>query len=289
MGFTIRLIHLNFASFLFVLIYSHIGRGLYYSSYRLPIVWNTGMGIILIMMLTAFMGYVLPWGQISFWGGTVITSLLRVIPVFGSQLITWLWAGYILCGATLSLFFLLHYLVPLLIIVGLIRHLLFLHYRRSTNPILIHERLNKIDFNPFFTLKDSLNFTILAGMGGSAFVLSWCQGDPENWLKATSLFSPRNILPEWYFMFAYAILRAFPNKIGGILMFLIRVLIFFPLALYQQKRRPKTTNIKLFSILIIITFRRLTILGAEHVTRPFIEARQLFSGVYFLSVLLITL
>lgn len=229
-GWLLRYIHANGASFFFICIYLHIARGIYYFSYKLEITWNTGVILYIIVMATAFMGYVLPWGQIRFWGATVITRLLSAIPYLGENLVYWVWGGFAVDNPTLTRFFALHFLLPFLISALVIIHILFLHQQGGSNPLGVKSAIAKIPIHPYFTIKDVIGFIILL------FVFSVCVlffpniiGDPENFIPANPLSTPLHIKPEWYFLWLYAILRRIPNKLGGVILIFLAILIIIVL------------------------------------------------------------
>jgi len=232
-GWLIRYMHAVGASMFFVLCYIHICRGLYYGSYKAPreILWWFGIIIFLIMMASAFMGYVLPWGQMSFWGATVITSLFGAFPVVGKFIVTWLWGGYSVDNPTLNRFFALHYLLPFLLVGLVVLHIWALHEHGSNNPtgVDVKSKKDTVPFNPYYTIKD------LFGLGVFLMIFSYfvffqpnALGDPDNYIPANPMSTPAHIVPEWYFLPFYAILRAIPDKLGGVLaMFSAIILLFF--------------------------------------------------------------
>ena len=289
-GWLIRILHLNGARFFFIGLYIHIGRGLYYSSYKSFETWNIGVIIFIFRMLIAFIGYVLPWGQIRFWGATVITNLVSAIPWIGSKLVIWIWGGYSIGGPTLSRFFILHFCCPF-ILIGLIGlHLFFLHIRGRNNPLSFESTSNLILFAPFFWWKDVLFFCGgFLFLEGFVFFAPFFLGDPENFILANPLVTPTHIVPEWYFLFAYAILRAIPNKGGGVIFLGISVLIlFFPSIkrfFYKHKRYKLSKTFcpkrQFLFFLFLGRFFLLTWLGGQVVESPFIELRQFFLLVYF--------
>lgn len=235
-GWFLRLFHSNGASLFFFIIFIHIARGLYFKSFFLTITWNIGVIIFLIRIVTAFLGYVLPWGQISYWGATVITNLLSAIPYLGVFLVEWVWGGFSVSNSTLTRFFSLHYLFPFLIIILVLIHLIFLHEEKSRNPLGVNSNSDKIPFHPYFSFKDLRNLILFIFF----FILINCLTpyaliDPENFTPANPLRTPPHIQPEWYFLFAYAILRSIPNKIGGVLALVISILILIPLRLKKKK------------------------------------------------------
>nr|BBB21631.1 cytochrome b [Hynobius tsuensis]BBB21632.1 cytochrome b [Hynobius tsuensis] len=290
-GWLMRNIHANGASFFFICIYMHIGRGLYYGSYLYKETWNIGVILLFLVMATAFVGYVLPWGQMSFWGATVITNLLSAIPYMGDSLVQWIWGGFSVDKATLTRFFAFHFLFPFLIAGASIIHLLFLHETGSNNPTGIMSNMDKVPFHPYFSYKDALGFLIMLTM---LFILSLLSpnllGDPDNFTPANPLVTPPHIQPEWYFLFAYAILRSIPNKLGGVLALLasIMILMLIPMIHTSKQRslafRPMT---QLLFWLMVSNTLILTWIGGQPVEQPFIEIGQAASTLYFLLFLII--
>jgi len=225
-GWLLRTIHANGASFFFICLYLHVGRGLYYGSYLYLFTWASGVLLLLLTMGAAFMGYVLPWGQMSFWGATVITNLLSAIPYVGDIVVQWVWGGFAVDNATLNRFFTFHFLIPFIIAAVVIIHLLFLHQTGSNNPLGLKSDSDKISFHPYFTIKDLVGFLfILRGLILLTLLNPNLLGDPENFNAANPLVTPVHIQPEWYFLFAYAILRSIPNKLGGVVALLLSILI----------------------------------------------------------------
>ena len=224
----IRYLHANGASMFFIVVYSHIFRGLYYGSFINPRgwLWASGVIIFLLMMATAFMGYVLPWGQMSFWGATVITNLFSAIPIVGASIVEWLWGGFSVSNATLNRFFSLHYLLPFLIAGLTIVHLSLLHKAGSNNPLGINKNIEAISFYPYFYVKDLLAFFLLLIMF-SFFVFYYPNvlGHSDNYIEANALVTPAHIIPEWYFLPFYAILRSIPDKLGGVVAMVLAILI----------------------------------------------------------------
>nr|AEO18254.1 cytochrome b [Hynobius yangi] len=290
-GWLMRNIHANGASFFFICIYMHIGRGLYYGSYMYKETWNIGVIPLFLVMATAFVGYVLPWGQMSFWGATVITNLLSAIPYVGDSLVQWIWGGFSVDKATLTRFFAFHFLFPFLIAGTSIIHLLFLHETGSNNPTGIMSNMDKVPFHPYFSYKDALGFLIMLTM---LFILSLLSpnllGDPDNFTPANPLVTPPHIQPEWYFLFAYAILRSIPNKLGGVLALLasIVILMLIPMIHTSKQRsltfRPAT---QLLFWLMVSNTLILTWIGGQPVEQPFIEIGQAASALYFSLFLII--
>nr|ARO70444.1 cytochrome b [Ctenosaura oaxacana] len=290
-GWLIRNLHANGASMFFICLYLHVGRGLYYGSYLFKETWNLGVILLLLVMATAFVGYVLPWGQMSFWGATVITNLLSAIPYVGPTLVEWIWGGFSVDNATLTRFFTFHFLLPFAIIGMTLLHLLFLHETGSNNPTGINSNPDKIPFHPYFSYKDLLGailmMTLLLNL--TLFTPNLL-GDPENFTPANPLVTPPHIKPEWYFLFAYAILRSIPNKLGGVLalLFSILILMIAPL-LHLSKQR--TNTFRPFSQtlfwLLISNILILAWIGGQPVEHPFIIIGQLASAAYFLLFLAI--
>nr|BAN05023.1 cytochrome b [Cynops pyrrhogaster]BAN05025.1 cytochrome b [Cynops pyrrhogaster] len=285
-GWLMRNIHANGASFFFICIYLHIGRGLYYGSYMFKETWNIGVVLLLLVMATAFVGYVLPWGQMSFWGASVITNLLSAIPYIGGSLVEWVWGGFSVDKATLTRFFAFHFLLPFLIAGVSMIHLLFLHETGSNNPTGIPSNQDKISFHPYFSYKDLLGFMLaLLILVLISLIVPNLLTDPENFIPANPLMAPPHIKPEWYFLFAYAILRSIPNKLGGVIALLMSILIlaFVPM-LHTSKQRSLTfrsTSQTLFWLLVANTLI-LTWIGGMPVESPFTEIGQITSIIYFL-------
>nr|UCL27514.1 cytochrome b [Taenioides sp. CHY-2020]WCK11695.1 cytochrome b [Taenioides cirratus]WCK11721.1 cytochrome b [Taenioides cirratus] len=284
-GWLIRNLHANGASFFFICIYLHVGRGLYYGSYLYKETWNIGVVLLLLVMMTAFVGYVLPWGQMSFWGATVITNLLSAVPYVGNTLVQWIWGGFSVDNATLTRFFAFHFLFPFVILAATILHLLFLHETGSNNPLGLNSDADKIPFHPYFSYKDLLGFAImLIALTSLALFAPNYLGDPDNFTPANPLVTPPHIKPEWYFLFAYAILRSIPNKLGGVLALLasILVLMLVPFLHTSKQRgltfRPLSQTIfwTLVADVIILTW-----IGGMPVEHPYIIIGQVASFIYF--------
>jgi len=274
--------------FFFILIYIHIRRGLLFSSFKIIYTWLSGILILLILIGTAFIGYVLPWGQISFWGATVITNLISAIPIIGNYIVQWLWGGFSVSQATLNRFFMIHFLLPFILAIVIISHLIFLHKIGSSKPLGNKINTEKILFQPFFTIKD-LNRIILLIILLLYFSLinPFIIGDPENFNPANPLNTPIHIQPEWYFLFAYAILRSIPNKLGGVIALLISILIiiFIPFKkIIITSNKLKPIKKFLFS-LIILFFAILTWIGANPVENPYEIIGKITRLAYFFIII----
>jgi len=284
-GWLLRIMHANGARFFFICLYIHIGRGLYYGSYYFMHVWSIGVIILFAVIAAAFLGYVLPWGQMSFWGATVITNLFSAIPYIGEDLVKWIWGGFAVGRPTLTRFFSLHFLIPLVVAALTIVHLLMLHQTGRRNPLGVSRNFDKVKFHPYFTRKDLFGFFgMLAFLVGLCLVAPWDLGDPENFLPANPLVTPVHIQPEWYFLLAYAILRSIPNKLGGVvaLVLSIAILLICPF-LPRGKFKGLTfypVNKGLFWLHINIVLL-LTWIGARPVEDPYIQVGQALSVVYF--------
>ena len=290
-GWLLRKIHAKTASFFFLCIYFHIGRGIYYGSYVNKETWNVGVILLLLTMLTAFVGYVLPWGQMSFWGATVITNLISAIPYIGSSIVQWIWGGFSVDKATLTRFFAFHFLFPFIIAALRIIHLLFLHQTGSKNPTGIESKFDKTPFHTYFTTKDITGFIILFVLLTFVVLLSpGLLGDPEKFKPANPLVTPVHIQPEWYFLFAYAILRSIPKKLGGVVALLASILVLFLVPLLHTSKNQASTfrpaSQSLFWLLTRI-FIILTWIGRQPVEDPFILLGQITSIIYFSLFILI--
>jgi len=286
-GWLMHNIHINGATFIFISIYIHIRRRIFYKSFFLYNTWIIGVSIFIISMATAFLGYVLPWGQISFWGATVITNLISSIPYIGNILVIWIWGGFSTNNATLNRFFSLHFLLPFIILMLIIIHLYFLHDTGSTNPLGTNSNLTKVPFHIYFSFKDLLGFLLFILI----FILINLQypyifRDPDNFTPANPIVTPIHIQPEWYFLFAYAILRSIPNKLGGVLALLISILILYLFPIIINPINSISTSFHPLNQcnywIFINIFILLTWAGAQPIEIPFIIIRQILSILYFL-------
>nr|ANC85373.1 cytochrome b [Alexandromys limnophilus] len=284
-GWLIRYMHANGASMFFICLFLHVGRGVYYGSYNMAETWNMGIILLFTVMATAFMGYVLPWGQMSFWGATVITNLLSAIPYIGTTLVEWIWGGFSVDKATLTRFFAFHFILPFIIVALVLVHLLFLHETGSNNPTGLNSDTDKIPFHPYYTIKDFLGILILLMVFMIlALFFPDILGDPDNYTPANPLNTPPHIKPEWYFLFAYAILRSIPNKLGGVLALILSILILalMPI-LHTSKQRALTFRpiTQTMYWILVADLLILTWIGGQPVEYPFIVIGQSASIAYF--------
>uniref|UniRef100_A0AAU7B9N2 Cytochrome b n=1 Tax=Novoplectron serratum TaxID=3073467 RepID=A0AAU7B9N2_9ORTH len=284
-GWFLRTLHANGASFFFICIYLHVGRGMYYGSFNFYYTWMIGVIILFMVMGTAFMGYVLPWGQMSFWGATVITNLLSAVPYLGVDLVQWVWGGFAVDNATLTRFFTIHFLLPFIVAALTIIHLLFLHQTGSNNPLGTNSNIDKIPFHPYFSFKDIIGF-ILVIMSLTLLTLlnPYLLGDPDNFTPANPLVTPVHIQPEWYFLFAYAILRSIPNKLGGVIALVLSIAILLIMPLFNKNKFRSSQfypiNQILFWFMTAIVIL-LTWIGARPVEDPYILTGQILTVLYF--------
>nr|YP_010144782.1 cytochrome b [Sclomina erinacea]QQL93414.1 cytochrome b [Sclomina erinacea]WGT86856.1 cytochrome b [Sclomina erinacea]WGT86869.1 cytochrome b [Sclomina erinacea]WGT86882.1 cytochrome b [Sclomina erinacea]WGT86895.1 cytochrome b [Sclomina erinacea] len=285
-GWLLRNLHANGASLFFMCLYLHVGRGMYYGSYKLTPTWMVGIIMLFMTMGTAFLGYVLPWGQMSFWGATVITNLLSAIPYLGDTLVKWLWGGFSVGNATLTRFFTLHFLLPFILSAMTMIHLLFLHQTGSNNPMGLKSNLDKIPFHPYFSIKDLAGMTITMMLFIMLTLLEpRLLGDPENFIPASPLVTPVHIQPEWYFLFAYAILRSIPNKLGGVIAMVVSIAIIAILPFTNKNKFQGLTFYPINQVLFwsfVSILMMLTWIGAKPVEDPFILTGQILTVVYFM-------
>nr|QNG56234.1 cytochrome b [Platisus bicolor] len=285
-GWLLRTLHANGASFFFICIYIHIGRGIYYSSFYLIETWMIGVTIFFLVMATAFLGYVLPWGQMSFWGATVITNLVSAIPYLGTTMVQWIWGGFAIDNATLTRFFTFHFLLPFVVMALTMIHLLFLHQTGSNNPLGTNSNIDKMPFHPYFSFKDLIGFFIMIALLTILNLSNpYLLGDPDNFTPANPLVTPIHIQPEWYFLFAYAILRSIPNKLGGVIALVMSIAILYTLPFTNKKKFQscqfypinKFLFWTLLSMIILLTW-----IGARPVEDPYINIGQILTITYFL-------
>jgi len=292
-GWLIRYAHANGASMFFIVVYCHIFRGLYYGSYIYPrgLLWCSGVIIFFLMMATAFMGYVLPWGQMSFWGATVITNLFSAIPVVGKFIVEWLWGGFSVDNATLTRFFSLHYLLPFLIVCLTIIHLSLLHKDGSNNPLGINKNVETISFYPYFYVKDLFSFFIFLFIFSIfIFFAPNLLGHPDNYIPANPLVTPPHIVPEWYFLPFYAILRSIPDKLGGVIAMVSAILVLLLLPIINTSEIRSTKFRPIFGILywfLVSDFLILGWIGQQPVEEPFIQIGMFATGFYFAFFLIL--
>ena len=294
-GWLIRYIHMNGASFFFIVVYIHIFRGLYYGSYKAPreLLWWLGIIILLLMMATAFMGYVLPWGQMSFWGATVITNLFSAIPLIGDNITQWLWGGYSVDNPTLSRFYTLHFLLPFLIVGVVILHIVALHTHGSNNPLGIDRKgpQDSIPFHPFYTIKDlfGLSFALTIFFAVVFFAPDFL-GHPDNYIPADPLKTPAHIVPEWYFLPFYAILRAIPDKLGGVIAMFSAIFVLFLLPWLDTSKVRSATFRPIYKILFWIFLIDTIVLGwvgSKPAEGIYIIISRIATFYYFLHFLIV--
>ena len=292
-GWILRYTHANVASFFFIFVYAHIARGLYYSSYKSPriLVWSIGVIILILMMAIAFLGYVLPYGQMSLWGATVITNLLSAVPFFGQDLVELIWGGFSVSNATLNRFFSLHFLLPFLLAALIIAHLMALHTHGSNNPNGISSNGDRYAMHPYFTFKDLVTiFAFLLALSVIVFFYPNLLGHSDNYIPANPMSTPPSIVPEWYLLPFYAILRSIPNKLLGVIAMFGSLLILLILPITDLSRirgsqfRPA---MKLALWFFIVNFVILMWIGSQHPESPFVEVGQFATAFYFAWFLII--
>nr|UZT67522.1 cytochrome b [Figites sp. ZJUH 20220009] len=284
-GWLMRLIHMNGASFFFFFMFIHIGRGVYHGSYVMMLPWLSGSLIFILTMGVAFLGYVLPWGQMSYWGATVITNLVSAIPMFGNDIVIWLWGGYSINNATLNRFYSFHFILPFLILMLVLIHLMGLHITGSSNPLGLNSNVYKISFHNYFTIKDIQGFILMLIMLILLCMMNpYILGDPENFSMANSMVTPIHIQPEWYFLFAYAILRSIPNKLGGVIALLLSVVIIMILPFYNNNNMQSMVFYPLNQIMywmFVNVLILLTWIGMKPIEYPFMLFGQILTFLYF--------
>ncbi|TBW34763.1 cytochrome b/b6 [Siculibacillus lacustris] len=294
-GWLLRYMHANGASMFFVAVYVHIFRGMYYGSYKAPreILWILGVLIFLLMMATAFMGYVLPWGQMSFWGATVITNLFSAIPLVGEPIVTWLWGGFSVDNPTLNRFFSLHYLLPFVICGIVILHVWALHVVGQNNPtgVEVKSEQDTVAFTPYATLKDAFaSVAYLVLFGWFLFWVPNFMGHPDNYIEANAMVTPAHIVPEWYFLPFYAILRAIPDKLGGVIAMFGAIAVLFVLPwLDTSKVRSATYRpmYRTFFWVLVVVAIVLGWLGSQAVSDETVRWSQVLTAYYFFHFLVI--
>jgi len=284
-GWFLRSIHANGASFFFVALYAHIGRGIYYGSYMYIGVWYTGVTLLLLVIASAFLGYVLPWGQIRFWGATVITNLFRAVPYVGSSLVYWLWGGFAVDNPTLTRFFTFHFILPFVITALIIIHIFFLHQFGSNNPLGVSSHPDKVPFHWYFSIKDTFGFCILLWtLLFAVFFHPQVLGEADNFIPANPIVTPPHIVPEWYFLFAYAILRSVPSKLGGVSALVVSILILMILTIthFQAiKGLVYYGPVKALFWWHVVVFLLLTAGGSWPVEAPYLTLSRILSVLYF--------
>lgn len=289
-GWLIRAAHANGASIFFIFLYLHTGRGLYYNSFNLKETWIIGVVILILVIAAAFTGYVLPWGQIRFWGATVITNIFSAIPYIGQNLVEWIWGGFAVDNATLNRFFSFHFLIPFILIAASAIHILFLHQTGSNNPIGVNSDSDRIPFHIYYSIKDLLGyrlalilFLLIVLFAPNLFT------DPENFLNANPLITPIHIQPEWYFLWLYAILRSIPNKLGGVIALAIALLILLvpPFTAPWNKTGTEFYPVnQLIFWMMVGSCAILTWIGARPVEAPYIIIGQAATVIYFIFFIL---
>lgn len=283
-GWLLRSSHANGASFFFICLYAHIGRGLYYGRYLYLGTWLSGVLLLVLVIASAFLGYVLPWGQIRFWGATVITNLFSAIPYVGDTLVMWLWGGYSVSNATLSRFYTFHFIIPLLAAGIVFVHLIILHSTGRNNPLGISPS-DKIPFHCYYTIKDIVGFVVFVIIFLIIILIfPLYLIEPDNYIIANPLSTPAHIIPEWYFLFAYAVLRSVPNKLGGVcaLIASVAILVLIPfMSQFTMKRSCFYPMNKVLYWAFVLSFLMLTVGGAWPVEEPYIATRRVFACLYF--------
>nr|YP_009128474.1 cytochrome b [Streptocephalus sirindhornae]AJP09647.1 cytochrome b [Streptocephalus sirindhornae] len=284
-GWLLRSMHANGASFFFICAYLHVGRGMYYGSFRYLETWSTGVILLFLLMGTAFLGYVLPWGQMSFWGATVITNLVSAVPYVGTDIVQWLWGGFAVDNPTLTRFFTFHFILPFAIAGVTMIHLLFLHQTGSSNPLGLNANIDKIPFHPYFSFKDIVGFLVmLMALVLLSLLYPNALGDPDNFTPANPLVTPAHIQPEWYFLFAYAILRSIPNKLGGVIALVLSILILITMPFTFKPKFRGLTFYPLLQFLfwtLVMIVILLTWIGARPVEDPYVTIGQILTVLYF--------
>nr|YP_009162049.1 cytochrome b [Ramisyllis multicaudata]AKS48915.1 cytochrome b [Ramisyllis multicaudata] len=291
-GWFLRSLHANGASAFFMCMYLHMARSLYYGSYKNVETWNVGVTMLIISMATAFMGYLLPWGQMSFWGATVITNMFSAIPYIGVTLVEWLWGGFSVNNATLNRFFALHFILPFMLIALILAHLMFLHSTGSNNPLGISSNIHKTPFHMYYSVKDLVGMILLLMLVMTILFYSPnILGDPENFIPANPLTTPTHIKPEWYFLWAYTILRSIPNKLGGVIAMFSAILMLYLLPLSTHHKRGMAyyppTQFLIWTFISVTLM--LTWIGGRPVEPPFETLGKIMTFLYFSSMMMIVI
>jgi len=286
-GWLVRYAHANGARFFFIMVYIHMFRGLYYGSYAHPreALWCSGVVILFLMVVTAFIGYVLPWGQMRFWGATVITNLVSAVPLVGEAIVQWLWGGFSVDNATLNRFFRLHYLLPFLIVGLVLVHLALLHVDGSGNPLGVDAKVDRIPFYPYFYVKDLLAFFgLMLSLRFFVFFYPNAMGHPDNYIQANPMVTPAHIVPEWYFLPFYAILRSIPHKLGGVVAMGLAIVGLAALPFINTREVRSTAFRPIFQIFFWLFLADCLILGwigQNVVEHPYVIIGQLGTVFYF--------
>lgn len=294
-GWFIRYLHANGASFFFIVVYLHLLRGLLYGSYFYPrrLLWCSGVIILFLMIITSFLGYVLPWGQMSYWAATVITNLASTVPLFGQKIVSWLWSGFSVDNPTLTKFFSLHYLLPFVIAGTVLLHLGLLHQNGSSNPLGINYNTDQIPLNPYYTTKDFASLTLLiSSLICFVTFIPNSLGHPDNYIPANPELTPEHIVPEWYFLPFYAILRSIPNKLLGVLALLASILLLFLLPFIDRSRIRSSIYkpfINSLNIIFIADCLSLGYIGQSPLEEPFLFLGKFCTSIYFLYFIALSL
>lgn len=290
-GWILRFIHMNGASVFFFFIYMHLFRGLFFFSAVHKSVWQRGVTIIIILIAISFLGYVLPWGQISYWAVAVITNLFSVIPLVGQELVKWIWGGFSVRAPTLTRFYSLHFLLPFVLAFLVLVHLLALHKEGSRNRVGINRNVDKIEFNPYFSVKDFFFIALVIVTSVSiSFYLPYILGDPVNNVPANAMQTPVHIQPEWYFLSSYAILRSLPRKTAGVIALALSVSIFYILPIYKYRFSTKFRSWRYLMYWTLTTsFLFIIKLGALPAEEPYILIGQVGAIIYFTSIIILNI
>lgn len=286
-GWMIRYLHANTASFFFIFVYLHIGRGMYYGSYKSPRIWPWSIGVIILvlMMGTAFLGYVLPYGQMSLWGRTVITNMLSAIPWIGTDFVEFVWGGFSVNNATLNRFFSLHYLLPFILAALAMLHMMTLHVNGSGNPLGISSNVDRVPMHPYFMFKDLITiFLFFLALAIIVFYMPNVMGHSDNYIPANPMQTPPSIVPEWYLLPYYAILRSIPNKLLGVIAMLMSLLILLAMPILDtcRVRGSQFRPLMRFSFWVFVTdFFLLMYLGSQHAEEPYVTLGAIATRIYF--------